>query len=109
MGLEFGEGHFDRVEVRAVRRQEQEPSSTLLKERLGFCAFVAGEVVQDHNVARMQCWGELGLDVGVEDLTVALSRCGAKNARKPVLRLSLGDRGAPSIQRRGTEVAVGRC
>src|ERR1700704_5915326 len=51
-------------------RQEEEPSSTLLQGSLGFCALVAGEAVQDHHVARLQRWGELGLDVGVEDLTV---------------------------------------
>ena len=70
MGLELGESHFDRIEVRAVRRQEQEPGAALLEDSLGLCALVAGEVVEDHHVARLQRWGELGLDIGVEDLAV---------------------------------------
>ena len=70
MGLELGERHFDRIEVRAVRRQEEEPSSALLEDSLGLCALVAGEVVEDHHVALLQRRGELGLDIGVEDLAV---------------------------------------
>src|SRR5262245_33666367 len=70
MSLELGERHFDRIEVRAVRRQEEEPSFALLEDNLGLCALVAGEVVQDHHVAGLQRSGELSLDIGVEDLPV---------------------------------------
>ena len=70
MGLELGERHFDGIEERAVRRQEQAPGAALLEDGLGLCALAAGEVVEDHHVARLQCWGELGFDVGVEDLAV---------------------------------------
>jgi hypothetical protein len=31
MSLELGERHLDRIEVRALRRQEEEPSSALLE------------------------------------------------------------------------------
>ena len=58
MGLELGKSHFDRVEVRTVRRQEQEPGSALLEDRLGLCALVAGQVVEDHHVAGLPRWGE---------------------------------------------------
>ena len=71
MGLELGKGHFDRIEVWAVGRQEEEPGAALLEDRLGLFALVAGEVVEDDHVARLQRRRELGLDIGVED------RCGS--------------------------------
>jgi len=40
MGLEFGEGHLDRIEIGAVGRQEEEPGSPLLEDRLGLRALV---------------------------------------------------------------------
>ena len=51
MSLELGERHFDRIEARAVRWQEEEPSSALLEDSLGFCALVAGDVVILDNLA----------------------------------------------------------
>ena len=68
--LSFAKAISIRNEVRAVRRQEEEPGATLLEDRLGLCALVAGEVVEDHHVALLQRRGELGLDIGVEDLAV---------------------------------------
>jgi hypothetical protein len=41
MGLELGECHFDGIEVRTVRRQEQEPGATLLEDSFGFLALGA--------------------------------------------------------------------
>src|SRR5689334_14478872 len=70
MGLELCEGHFDRIKVWTVRRQEEEPGSPLLEKSLGLCALVAGKVIQDHHVAWLQGRGELCLDIGVEDLAV---------------------------------------
>ena len=43
--LELGERHFNRIKVRVVRRQEEEPSSALLEGSLGLCALVAGEIL----------------------------------------------------------------
>ena len=51
VGLELGEGHLDRVEVGAVGRQEQKPCALFADERLGFRAFVAGQIVEDDDVA----------------------------------------------------------
>jgi hypothetical protein len=69
MGLELCERHFDRIEVRAIRRQEEELGSTLLEDSLGLYALVAGKVVEDHHVALLRRRGELGLEIeiGVED------------------------------------------
>ena len=44
MGLELCEGHFDRIEVRAVRRQEEEPGATLLEDRLAFALLWLGRL-----------------------------------------------------------------
>ena len=67
MSLEFGEGHLDRIEVGAVGRQVEEPCAALLEDRGGLLALVAGEVVEDHHVAWLQRWSELGFDPGLED------------------------------------------
>ena len=51
MGLEFGEGHFDGIEVGAVGRQEQEPGASLANGLFGGRAFVGGQIVQNDDVA----------------------------------------------------------
>ena len=70
MRLEFGEGHFDGIEVGAVGRQKQEPGAALADGLLGGLAFVGGQVVQDDDVAFLQRWDELGAHVGLEDRAV---------------------------------------
>ena len=70
MGLELGEGHFDGIEIGAVRRQEHEPRATRLEDRFGFLALVAREIVEDDHVARFERRGELGFDIGFEDVPV---------------------------------------
>ena len=70
MCLEFGEGHFDWIEVWAVGRQEEEPCASAAKDFFGFLAFVGGEVVEDDDVAGPKLWSELGFDIGVEDQPV---------------------------------------
>lgn len=66
MRLEFREGHFDRVEVRTVRREEQEPGPDL-SEALG-CAltFVDGQIVEDHDIAFGQGRSQLCLHPCIE-------------------------------------------
>jgi len=49
--LELGEDHFDGVQVGRVRRQEQEMRARVADELAGRLAFVAAEVVGDHDVA----------------------------------------------------------
>jgi len=70
MSLELGKGHLDRVEIWTVWRKEQEPCAALLQDRFSFAALVAGEVIENDNIARLQCRSELGLDIGVEDRSV---------------------------------------
>ena len=70
VSLELGEGHFDRIEIGAVGRQEEEPCAAFPEDGLGFGAFVAGEVVEDDHVTLAQGRSELGLDVGIEGLAV---------------------------------------
>ena len=64
MCLELGKGHLDRVEVGAVGRQEKEPGAFCLEDGFGLFAFVAGQVVEDDDVARPQGGSKLGLDIG---------------------------------------------
>lgn len=70
MGLEFSECHFDRVEIGAVWRSEEEPCASGFEYGLGFFAFVAGEIVEDNYIARLEGRGELGFDVGFEGRAV---------------------------------------
>src|SRR3546814_11059232 len=48
--------------------EEEEPGASLLEDRLGFFALVARQVVEDHDVARIERRRELGFDVDFEDL-----------------------------------------
>ena len=70
MGLQLGEGHFDRVEIRAVGRQEQKPCAPVADSLFGDRTFVGGQVVHDDNVAFFQRRGELGFDIGFEDAPI---------------------------------------
>src|SRR5512134_3697089 len=70
VGLELGEGHFAWVQVRAVWRQEEEPGAALPEDGLGLFAFMRREVVEDDDVAGLQCRGKLRGDVEVEHLAV---------------------------------------
>jgi len=67
MGLELGEGHLDGVEVGAVGGQKKEPGSFFFEDGFGLFAFVAGQVVEDDDVARSQGGGKLSLDIGFEE------------------------------------------
>lgn len=66
MGLEFGEGHLDRVEIGTIGRQEEEPGASVGEALGGAVAFVDGEIVEDDDVALRQGRCELGLDVEIE-------------------------------------------
>lgn len=69
MRLEFGESHLDRIEIRTVGREEEEPGSALFDDLMRFLALVARQVVEDHDVAGIECRRELGLDIDLEDLS----------------------------------------
>lgn|SRR6187549_3085639 len=56
--FEFGEGHLDRIEIRAVGRQEQEARAGVGDEALRLFVLMARQVVEDQparNVVVFQC------------------------------------------------------
>ena len=70
MGLEFGEGHLDGIEVGAISRQEQEPATALLQGLCRAWTFVGGQVVEDDNRPRIKRRSQLRFDIGVESRAV---------------------------------------
>jgi len=69
-GFELGEGHFDGVEIGAVGRQEEDPCSSVADELFHERALVSGQVVHDDDIALVQGWSQMGLDIGLEDRPV---------------------------------------
>jgi hypothetical protein len=70
VSFEFGEGHFDRIEIGAVGRQKQEPAASLAQCFGGALALVCGQVVEDDDGSGIKRRGQLRLDVGVEGGTI---------------------------------------
>lgn len=70
VGLEFRKGHLDGIEVGTVRGQEKKPCPLFLEHVLGTLAFVAGQVVENDDVAGLERGRQLGFDVGFEDVPV---------------------------------------
>lgn len=70
MRLEFGESHLDRVQIRRIGRQEEEPGTSAFQAVGSFGAFVNGEIVEDDDIARRERRGELGLDPEIEECPV---------------------------------------
>jgi len=66
--LELGKGHFDRIEIGAVGRQEQEARVGAGDEAL--FVLMARQIVEDHHVAVAQNGDENLLDIGKETLGV---------------------------------------
>ena len=66
VGLELGESHFDRVQIGAVGRQEEEPGAPCLEAFGGCFAFVAGEIIEHDHVALIEGGRKLGFDIDVE-------------------------------------------
>lgn len=56
--LHFGEDVFDRVEIRTVGRQEQQPGADCLHSLAGNGSFMGGQIVQNDDVSRRQGWNE---------------------------------------------------
>ena len=70
MCLEFGERHFDRIEVWTVGRQEQDPGAACQDCLFGHRALVSTQVVEDDDITLLEGRGELRLDIGLEDASV---------------------------------------
>ena len=65
-GLELGEDHLDRVQVRAVWRQEQQVRARRTNGAAHGDALVAAEIVEHDDVTWAQGWSEELLDPGAE-------------------------------------------
>ena len=65
-GLELRKGHFDRIVVWRVSRQEEYPRLSFGDGSRRSGALVDVEVIPDHHVARLKRRRELGSHVGVE-------------------------------------------
>lgn len=70
MRLEFGKRHLDRVQVRAVWREEEEPRPALFEDGFGVLAFVARQVVEDDHVTALERGSQLSFNIGFKDFSV---------------------------------------
>ena len=91
--LELREGHFDRVEVGAVWRQEEEPRTDVAHGFGRAGALVARQVVEDDHIAGTQGRHQLGLDIEVEHF--------------PIHRSVYHPRGIEAVMAQGTDEGLG--
>ena len=68
--LEFREGHFDRVEIRAAGRQEQEVAPMGLEHPRGGIAVVGGPVVEDDHGPWVQFRDQDFFDAAIEGIPI---------------------------------------
>lgn len=68
--FELGKDLFDRIEVRAVRRQEEEPGASGTDGAAYRLALVAAEIIEDDDITWLQRGDEHLLDVDAERLAV---------------------------------------
>lgn len=70
MGLEFGEGQLDGIEIGTVRRQVAHLGSTGSDLLADTSHLVGGEIIEDDDVARMQLGTENVLEVSGKNLGI---------------------------------------
>lgn len=68
--LDFGEGFLNRVKVRTIGRQEEQPCPGGADRSPDGLALVAAEVIDHDNIAWAEGLGELGFDISMESLGV---------------------------------------
>lgn len=68
--LEFGECHFNWIQIRRVLGEEEQLGAARPDSRFSIGAFAHREIVEDYHFARQQRRRELRLDVDVEGLTI---------------------------------------
>jgi len=68
--FELGEDLFDRVEIGAIGRQEEQPCACGPDRGTNGSALVAAEIIQDDDVAWPKRWDENFFDVETEGLAV---------------------------------------
>ncbi len=106
--LELGEDLFDRIEVRGVRRQEQQPGSSGADGLADGCALVTAEIVHDDDIAGSQrgheelldpCGKALAVDRAIEDagrIDPVMAKGCQEGQRAPFAERSAGDQLAPA-------------
>jgi hypothetical protein len=114
--LELGEGVFDRIEVWRVRRQIEQARTCRLDHLAHLRSFVAGQIVDDDDVALSQFGGQNTLDVSLEGAAVdgavedeggdhaSRGQAGGESRRFPV---AMGDADAQSFAAAATAVRSG--
>lgn len=70
MGFELCEGHLDRIKVRTIGWQEQDPRALGRDGLLGGLTLVGRQIIHDDDIAFVESWCELFLDIGLEDRPV---------------------------------------
>lgn len=74
MRLELGEGHLNGIEIGGIGRQKEEPGSFLLQALGSLGSLVDGKIVENDDIARRQCRGQLGsIQRSKEARSIALS------------------------------------
>lgn len=70
MGLEFGKGLFDGIEIGTVGRQVVDLRAPTRDQLTHARHFVRGEIVEDNKIARAQLGAEHLLEVSGEDVAI---------------------------------------
>ena len=70
MRFKLCEGHFDRIEIRAIGRQKQDPCTPGLDGLLCGLALVRRQIIHDHDIAFGEGWGEFFVDVSLKNAPV---------------------------------------
>jgi len=70
MGFEFGEGQFNRIEVRTVGWQITQTHASVGENLAHALDLVRGQIVQNERIARMQTGPEDLLKINREDLGI---------------------------------------
>src|SRR5215210_4657304 len=66
--LDLREGYLDRIEVRRVRRQEDDASCPRFDQLLNLLTFVGAQIIHDDHLPGLQCRGQKSLNIGLENL-----------------------------------------
>lgn len=107
--LEFREELLDGIEVWAVRRQEEEVSSPFSDGLAGCLTFMRAEIVEYHDIARLESWSQYLFDIGGEEFAVdwAVDDAGGVDPVMPESR-DEGERLPVAIRNLGVETLASR-
>ncbi len=77
--------HFDGIEIGGVGRQEQKPGAAFLEAGGGLLALMAGQIVEDNDVAWLERGSELGFNPCLKDRPVhrLIDQPGSREPIKP--------------------------